>query len=184
MTSDQIRAIESAVEELIAGKVNTATARLNAKLGLRATGAGDLSDESDWLDDIIDTNVGLRCGWKNYKADSRKPIVDRWPAQELFGAGPERDARDWTSLWLQNGGRLFTGLRMIALRDNPIWSAISDFDLPFSPFAKASRMRTRLIDRDEANVLGLIDRDRQIALPHVNWNGALLVWEPEDRPKE
>jgi hypothetical protein len=178
LPDEQREVIESAVTDLVAGRVNKATARLNAMLGLRAAGAWHLT-ESDWLDDIIDTNFSLRCGWRDYCGLVQQAVIrDRWPANELISVHPQREVRDWVKIWVEKSGRLSDGLRMIALHDNPIWAAVSEFGLPFAPFARASFTRTRLVTREDAMDLGLIDRDRQITLEKSTWSGALILWPP------
>jgi len=52
---------------------------------------------------------------------------------------------------------------MIALKDDPIWCALSDFSLPFPPLAVGSGMYVRDVDRRTAINLGLIDRDRRVS---------------------
>ena len=52
---------------------------------------------------------------------------------------------------------------MIALKDDPVWFALSDFGFPFPPFASGSGMSVRDIDRALAMELGLIDLNRQVS---------------------
>ena len=180
MRQAELEAINKAVEQLFAGEVNKATARLNAMLALRAAGAWELAQRDDWLDELIDTNFGLRCGWRDYEWQrSASVILDVWPAQELIFVWPEKERKDWVNVWLAHGGGVFDGRKMIALKDDPIWSAISEFGLPFPPFAKGSTSRVREINRTRSMALGLIDRNRQIKLRKVRWNRELITWMPE-----
>jgi len=51
---------------------------------------------------------------------------------------------------------------MIALSDDPIWEAISDFGMPFPPFALGSGMWLRTISWSEAKDFGLIAGDEEL----------------------
>lgn len=68
---------------------------------------------------------------------------------------------------------------MIALKNAPIWTAISAFGLPYAPFDFGSGMDVRDVDRDEAAALGLIDRDTQIEPETRGFNEDLEVSAPE-----
>jgi hypothetical protein len=62
---------------------------------------------------------------------------------------------------------------MIALKNDPIWTKISRFGLPYPPFDFNSGMDLQDVDRDEATQLGLIDRDTQIAPDKRGFNDGL-----------
>jgi hypothetical protein len=94
-------------------------------------------------------------------------VLDEFPAQELFRAnspqGGAEAERDWAARWARVGGT-FYGRRMIALKTDPVWARLGDpAEFPdalgndFAPFAFNSGMRTRDIDRDEAESLGLLE---------------------------
>jgi hypothetical protein len=159
--------VEQAVETLVAGKVDRASARCDLRLALRNQGCWDLSSNDDWLNDVLDLNSSLRSIWRQYEEGLHSAILDQWPAQELKGYGPPEALRDWTALWRSAGGTIF-GDRMIALKDDPVWYTISDFGFPFPPYATGSKMRVRDVDRDSAMKLGLIDRDRRVSLKHIS----------------
>lgn len=60
--------------------------------------------------------------------------------------------------------------RMIALKDDPIWTEISAFGLPYAPFDYNSGMDLRDIDRDEAEALGLLDSGDVVQPERLGFN--------------
>jgi hypothetical protein len=162
--------IEHFVEKLVAGE--THDARYDLMMELERKGFWDFDE--DWLKGVLDLNSWLRSGWQQYNGSLCGPILDQWPGQELHRAYPRAVHRDWLSRWTKAGGHLYNG-KMIALKDDPIWYALSDFQLPFPPFAPDSGMDVRDIDRDTAMKLGLIDRDRQVSPKKVHRPGFILL---------
>ena len=77
-----------------------------------------------------------------------------FPAQELVRLERRRVPRDWRARWKEAGGRLRGG-RMVALRDDPIWTRISRFGSAIPPFDFNSGMGLRDVSADEATALGL-----------------------------
>lgn len=165
------------------------TARLQLKEFLRAIGyepdpgkRGGLQDLSSdpRLNVFIKTNVDM-ARWFGRDLQGRDPaILDQWPAQELTRFEQRREKRDWRSVWVREGGKTFPGgpaefggVRLIALKDDSIWTRISDFGLPYPPFAFGSGMGVMDVARDEAEALGLIDRDRHVAPDDRGFNDGL-----------
>lgn len=81
---------------------------------------------------------------------------DAFPAQELFRLEMRDEPRDWISIWRGAGGRIVGGGRMIALRNDEIWTNISRFGTPYPPFDFNSGMWVRPVSREEAEEFGLI----------------------------
>lgn len=169
-----IKLVEQAVETLVAGKVDHASARCDLRLALQKHGCWDLSSNDDWLNDVLDLNSSLRALWRQYEEGLHAAILDQWPAQELKGYGPTETLRDWPTVWRSAGGQIF-GDRMIALKDDPVWYTVSDFGIPFPPYATGSKMRVRGVDRDSAMQLGLIDRDRLVSPKHLSRPELILL---------
>jgi hypothetical protein len=120
------------------------------------------------LDLVINTNVDMARGYGQWKQGQRAVILDVYPAQELFRSEDRNEPRDWPERWAAAGGGFFPGDsdypegRMIALKNDPIWTEISAFGLPYAPFDYNSGMDVQDIDRDEAESLGLIEPDDTI----------------------
>jgi hypothetical protein len=105
-----------------------------------------------------------------WKSDQDPDALDAYPAQEFLRVESRRVPRnDWPDRWKAAGGRLFGG-RMIALKTDPIWEALSRFGQPWPPFDYGSGMGVVAIDADEAIALGLIDEGELLtpSLPEFN----------------
>ena len=186
------RILEDGLRQLMAGKVDFATARCETGLAVRELGFPDLFD---WIDDVLSLNVALLSGWRDYTSGLHRAILDHWPAQELYRVFPRPTHRQWNGLdreniidgeppqgrWVEAGGQLYDG-RMIALKNSSVWTKISRFGKPYSPFDFNSGMATKGVTRAEAKKFGLIDRDRQICLPKLPPPNDVILWEPEEEP--
>jgi len=124
---------------------------------------------------ILDTNADMARGYGQFKQGQTTAILDQWPAQELVRIQSRQERRNWHETWRGAGGKVYSGAgldgrpgRLVALKNDPIWSRISIFGLPYPPFDWNSGVGLDDVDRDDAVALGLIDRDRQI--------------QPQDRP--
>ncbi len=125
---------------------------------------------------ILETNIDMARGFGGYQQTQDVDVLDEFPAWELYRAEERKEPRDWPARWAEAGGEFFPGDadypegRMIALKDDPIWTEISAFDQPFAPFDFNSGMDTRDIDRDEAEALGLIKPDEQVQPDRLAFN--------------
>ena len=104
---------------------------------------------------IIDTNAGMAAGYASAIEANSYGARLAFPAQELVRIEEREVPRDWRRIWTQHGGRLFGG-RMIALKEDPIWAAISRFGTPYPPFDFNSGMGVDDISFDEAVSIGVI----------------------------
>lgn len=107
---------------------------------------------------IIDTNAGLAAGYARLEMDSTLGARIAFPCYELVRVEERNVPRDWRSKWVSNGGRLYQG-RMVALKDDPIWTAISRFGCPYPPFDYNSGMGLDDVSHEEAVSLGVIKED-------------------------
>lgn len=171
----------SKIDKLLAGNADRATMRLELKQLLDRLGykpfegeEGTLTDLSsdDRLNVILDTNLQMAQGYGNWKQGQDAAILDQWPAQELIRVIDSKVKRHWPSRWAGAGGQFF-GERMIALKNDPIWTSISRFGLPYPPFDFNSGMDVADVDRDEAIDIGLIGRDEQIEPQSRGFNDGL-----------
>lgn len=162
--AEQLQGFSDKVDELLAGKTDRATARRDLKTMLGSLGAPvDETDLVDLRSDarlnlILDTNLQQAQGYGHWAQGQQAEILDQWPAQELIRVQETRVQRDWAARWAAAGGTFFDG-RMIALKNDPIWKAISRFGTPYPPFDFNSGMDVLDVDRDTAIEAGLIDRD-------------------------
>jgi hypothetical protein len=134
-----------------------------ADLGWTPQGAcvtpGSLQDLSSRrrLDLQIQTNVRMARGYGRHQAGQTPNRLLVWPAQELVRVMARKEPRlDWERRFVDAGGRLVGGGRMVARKDDPVWVAMSRFRNPYPPFDFGSGMGLRDVRRDEALRLGVI----------------------------
>lgn len=125
---------------------------------------------------ILETNIDLARGYGGYAQTQDEDILEEFPAWEFYRAEPRHEIRDWPERWAAAGGQFFEGRsdypegRMIALKDDPIWEAISAFGLPYAPFDYNSGMDLQDVDRAEAEALGLIGRSGKVQPARLSFN--------------
>ncbi len=110
------------------------------------------------LDVIQRTNVEQARGYIHHLEATAPGAFAAFPAQERVRVRQRKQPRDWAKRWQDAGGKLYEG-RMIALVDDPIWTAISAFGNPFPPFDFGSGMGVRAVKKSEAVRLGVISAD-------------------------
>jgi len=133
--------------------------KVMARHGL-STGKGDLADPGSRkrLGLIYDFQVEDAFEYGRWKSGQSEALRRAYPARELLRIEGRRVPRNWRLRWVEAGGRFYGG-RMVALKDSPIWTAISRFGRPWPPFDFGSGMGVAEIDRDEAIDLGVIEAD-------------------------
>ena len=135
---------------------------------------------------IIDTNAGMAAGYASAIEANSYGARLAFPAQELVRIEEREVPRDWRRIWTQHGGRLFGG-RMIALKEDPIWAAISRFGTPYPPFDFNSGMGVDDVSYDEAVELGVIpseDYQPPKESPLENFNASLEAELTMDRKSD
>lgn len=127
---------------------------------------------------IIETQTQMAKGHGFRIAGMEQDELAANPAWELFRLGDRKEPRHWPDRWREAGGSFFEGEdadypegRMVALKTDPIWEAISAFDLPYPPFDFNSGMWLRPIGADEAVELELLTQKE---------SDAMIDAEPQD----
>jgi hypothetical protein len=179
--------------------MNPATARLRLKEKLDELGyhpatedAGTIKDlRSDQrLDLIVRTNAEMQQGYGQWLQGQASGVLEAWPAQELYRAESRAEPRDWQVRW--NGARGELGsatsaidgrIAMVALKDDPIWTAISAFGTPWPPYDFNSGMWTRDVDRDRALELGVLKEGQKVGRPQERFEGELRASVREVAPE-
>lgn len=157
------------------------TARLEMKTALAAMGYQPDPDQRGGLQDlssdrrtelVIRMNTQLAQGFGAFEADQDPGRLEAFPAQELYRLEERRLPRDWPSRWDNARGELGDAtsaldsrLGMIALKNDPIWVAISAFGLPYPPFDYASGMWVRDVSYSDAVALGLVASPEDVPDP-------------------
>jgi hypothetical protein len=134
---------------------------LAEQLGVQTVGipgAGGLQDirSNARLGLIYDLQTQRAAEFARWKVEQDPDVLDAYPAQELIRIESREVPRDWRDTWLSAGGELVAG-RMVALKSDRVWTAISRFGTPWPPFDFNSGMGVEDIDRAEAEALGLIE---------------------------
>ena len=172
-----LQELMDSVDRVGDGKSDRATQRAELKLLLErisyVPAAGDEGTIADLSTDarlnlILDTNVEMMTGAGTHLANQDESIRDQFPAAELYRARDSEEPRDWEKRWVAAAvavgdqaaiDALELHGRMIARTDSRIWYELSRFGQPHEPFDYNSGMRKRLVDRDTAVEVGVIDRD-------------------------
>ncbi len=127
-------------------------------------GLKDLSSDRR-VDLILSTQAEMSAGYAQHQAAQDPDILALFPADELYRQQqPKGKGRPWMRIW--NDARDSLGETsatkatsdngpFIALKNDGIWAAISDFGNPFPPFKWGSHMWVRDADPDEAERLGV-----------------------------
>jgi hypothetical protein len=131
-----------------------------------AGGLQDLSSDRR-VDLIIDTQTRMSAGYAKWQASQDADILELYPADEMYRQTATAKQRDWQARWNQaradlgastSACRATSGAGpFIALKNDPIWTAISRFGSPYPPFDYRSGMWVRDADDSEADRLGVLD---------------------------
>jgi len=106
---------------------------------------------------IAKMNMDSAYGYGQHVQANDPDLIDLWPCQELVRIESRKEEREWKEKWVRKGGKLYGG-RMIARKDDSIWTSISRFSTPYPPFDYMSGMGLRDVRRKEAEELGAIKR--------------------------
>ena len=136
-----------------------------------ATGKGGLTDPGSAARAkvVADTNAGLAAGYCQRRAQGTRGARLAFPGLRLVRVEDRDKKRDWMSRW--NIARQSLGAAssatvaasqngpFVALKEDPIWSAISRFETPYPPFDFNSGMGVEEVPFDECKSLGLVTDD-------------------------
>ncbi len=132
------------------------------------------------LDVLRETNVRQARGYVQHLEATTQGALMAFPAQELVRVQDREKPRDWETRWRAAGGR-FYGARMIAIKGDPVWTAISRFGTPWPPFDFGSGMGVEDMDWEEAVELGLIgENDPPPKMEEKGFNDGLEVELPQE----
>lgn len=106
---------------------------------------------------ILQVNSGLLMKHRLYRKQHdawTQGAADLWPAFDLTSFGQQLFPRDWSAAWGEAGGKVVAG-KMVALKNDPIWLALSDFGFPFPPLTMDWLMSMEAMPADEASEFGI-----------------------------
>lgn len=105
---------------------------------------------------IYDQQMQSSQEYARWKAEQDPDVLAAYPAQQFIRVAARKVPRtNWPERWDEAGGQFFNG-KMIALKSDPVWAALSRFGVPWPPFDFGSGMGLRDVGRREAEQLGLI----------------------------
>ena len=112
---------------------------------------------------IVNQQTQRASGYARWRQDQDPAILDAFPGQEMFRALRADTPRDWAARWDEARAALgpaTTALPaasgFLALKNDPIWTAINRFGTPYPPFDFNSGMRVRNVGRRRCRELGLL----------------------------
>lgn len=122
---------------------------------------------------IVDTQTTMAYGHANWKAGQDRDALEAFPAQELLRIEDRKEPRDWRRRWVEAGGNIFEGERMVALKTDEVWAKISRFKTPWPPFDFGSGMGVEDVSREEAEQLGLLEAGTPVEPIEAEFNSQL-----------
>jgi len=134
-------------------------ATMREAIGAPEGDSGDLTDLASRrrLELIYKQNVESAREYGRWKSGQAPALRAAFPAQELLRVESREAEREWGQRWADAGGQFYGPQnRMIALKGDPVWAAISRFGTPWPPFDFGSGMGVEDVSRDEAEELGVI----------------------------
>lgn len=154
--------LDRGITEMLEGGMDAGQFRLAAKASLarleyvpdRPGTLTDLGSDAR-LNLIADMGEKTAAGYGQFLKSNDPDIIDAYPCRELLRVESRDAPREWRERWVQAGGKLYAG-RMIARKDDPIWTAISRFGTPYPPFDYNSGMGVEEVPRAEAEQLGVV----------------------------
>ena len=136
-----------------------------------STGTGGVTDPGSVARArlVADTNAAMAAGYCQRRAQGTRGARLAFPALRLVRVEDREKPRDWMSRWniaRQSLGAASSatiaasqGGPFVALKEDPIWSAISRFGTPYPPFDFNSGMGVEEVPFDECKSLGLVTDD-------------------------
>ena len=136
-----------------------------------STGKGGLTDPGSAARArvVADTNAAMAAGYCQRRAQGTRGARLAFPALRLVRVEDRDKKRDWMSRW--NIARQSLGAAssatvaasqdgpFVALKEDPIWAAISRFGTPYPPFDFNSGMGVDEVPFEECKALGLVTDD-------------------------
>lgn len=132
---------------------------------------------------IWDTQTQSAQEFARWKAEQDSDVLDAYPAQELVRVETRLHPRhDWSERFDEAGGTLRDG-RMVALKNDPVWTKISRFGTPWPPFDYGSGMGLRDVSREDAEALGLLSPGERVQPMEKDFNSGVAASVADLSPK-
>ncbi len=147
----------------------------------------DLASEAR-ADLVIWAVTSCGAGRAHWESAQNTNTLELYPADELYLSDTFAPKRDWQTRWNTARQRLGPATissvatspdgPFIALKNDPIWCAISRWGVPFSPFDFYDGMLVRDADDDKTEALGILDCGT-LKPSRKKWSVPLIKIAPE-----
>jgi hypothetical protein len=161
-------------QKVVEGSTDESTARKNLQLFLDRIGYQPEAGQEGTIKDLrslrrltvmLRTNRQLAQGYAQKIRGMGPGAIRLYPAWELVRMGPmPQSPREWQKRFVMAGGKLTADGRMIALKDDKVWSVLGNKDeftdalgVDYPPFAWQSGMGWMEVKHKAAKDLGLLD---------------------------
>jgi len=158
-------ALEREVQNMFAGKADKALSRMKVGQEIGESGFrahwGEFKDgdyhvvgSEAWIDCALDFNCSLLQSAQIYQQGNDPEQIELYPAGELILEPRARDHKHWRESWQSHGGSVGKNGRRFALKNHPVWLAMSPFNHRHPPYAFQSWLSTQEISSLEAKESG------------------------------
>lgn len=142
--------------------------------------AGTIQDLSSdrRIELILNMQSEFSAGYAQNKVKQNPNILEAWPADRMYRQKQGRTQRDWKTRWNEKRSSLGSQTTateattqngpFIALKNDPIWAALSRFGNPYPPFDYNSGMWVDHADPDEAARLGVTGKPEPEEVPALD----------------
>lgn len=177
---ETLQMLDDGLNELMAGEADRATVRARLMELGRKLKYQPVPGEEDTLTDVfsfdrlnlaIDTNLQFAQDYGHREQGRTDELLWLYPCWELVDTNPgsTENRRNWPARWAAEGGEFFAG-RMIARKDDPIWTRISRFGLDYGPLDFNTYHEKEDVIRSECIELGVIEDDEAPTLADRDFN--------------
>ena len=147
----------------------------------------DLSSDNR-IDLVVKINAEMAQNYGWWQQGQDPDLLAAYPCQELYRAEDRHEKRNWIERWRGAGGQIyagtspglplqpgFSGGRLIARKDSPVWVGISAFGNPYPPFDFGSGVDERDVSAQEAIDLGAIRPGETPRPQQLNFGASLAA---------
>ena len=141
---------------------------------------GTIQDLRSWkrAELIADVQLRMAAGYGQYQRWVDPTSMLLYPAAEftrlewrrvprgtvmIKGVEHVDNPRYWHDRWIEAGGQVYAGGRLLALMTDPVWAAVSRFGVPYGPPDFNSGWGRKPVSRVQATAWGLIAKGSKVA---------------------
>lgn len=163
--AEVLQIFKDVTDQFIRGEISEAEARRLLREALAKTGYAPQPGEEGGIKDlrtghrmdvVLRTNAAMAYGKGTY--EKQLLAIKSYPAKRMVRLTPKRVPRDWRARFRAFEGQPGVNAdKMAALITSPIWTQLSRFGLPYSPYDFGSGMGDEAVSRRDAIAMGLLD---------------------------